>query len=126
MYNMQTSMRLGGGRVDERKDYGRNAANYSKWNDRTANCFYWLFKRYLLCYIFFRPQNSIRKMGRQSKKCKRRICLWGQNNVNIRNYGQRSNCAMRLVEQKITVRGFIFRRYNPIYSNRLTRNEVIA
>lgn len=24
MYNMQTSMRLGGGRVDERKDYGRS------------------------------------------------------------------------------------------------------
>ena len=126
MYNMQTSMRLGGGRVDERKDYGRSAANYSKRNNRTANCFYWLFKRHLLCYIFFRPQNSIRKMGRQSKKCKRCICLWGQNNVNIRNYGQRGNCTMCLGRQTNTVRGFIFGRYNSIYRNRLTGNEVIA
>ena len=126
MYNMQTSMRLGGGRVDERKDYARNATNYSEYNDRTKNCVHWFFKRYLLRYIFLCSQNSICKMGRESKKRKWRICLWGQNNVNIRNYRQCSNRTVCLDGQKNTVRGFIFRRYNSIYCNRLTRNEVIA
>lgn len=123
MYNMQTSMRLGGGRVDERKDYGRSA--------QRQRCFG--FPLYFVYGWKAKLRNNYNRMSICSTNIAglpkfKRTSFWKSYwRFMVRGSRFKRHSSKRDMEQQFNHRESFQRRQKSTSRNIwLTRNEVIA